>query len=175
VYLGIYYLDSATPTALETTNDTHELNRASENKASGAIFSSSHHALAPHYLLSLHMPCRLPAITPLPAHEPVHRDDKHHDAVHGGHVVHGASGHRLIVREAVHDDGEQRPGEQDDEEADYGDGVGDVEEDDAGRDHSRVGKSASIPQGDCCGQVLRDGGWVGEKEGNKGIRGQLTS
>ena len=143
------------------------------------------------------MPCRLPAITPLPAHEPVHRDDKHHDAVHGGHVVHGASGYRLRVREAVHDDGEQRPGEQDDvgekaegtqpegavrdvgaaagEEADYGDGVGDVEEDDAGRDHSGVGKLASIPQGDCCGQILGDRGWVGEKEGNKGIRGQLTS
>jgi hypothetical protein len=60
------------------------------------------------------------------------------------------------------------------EEADYGDGVGDVEEDDAGRDHSRVGKLASIPQGDCCGQILGIG-MVGEKEGNKGIRGQLTS
>jgi len=139
------------------------------------------------------MPCRLPAITLLPPHEPVHCDDNHHDAVHGGHVVHGASGYRLIVREAVHDDGEQRPGEQDDvgdeaegtqpegavrdvgaaagEEADYGDGVGDVEEYDAGRDHSRVGKLASIPQRDCRGQILRDGGWVGEKEGNKGIRG----
>lgn len=107
-----------------------------------------------HIALPLpHAPKTLP-----PPHEPIRRNNNDNHRIHKRHIIHVARQHRFGVRKAVHDEREERPAEGNnvgeeadatepegtvfdgrstpDEEADYGDGVAEVEEDDAGCDHA---------------------------------------
>ena len=91
-------------------------------------------------------------------HEPIDAHYSDNDGVHGRDIIHVARGNRAGIREAVHDESEEGPGKEDnvadqaewaepewtvtdiiaasDEKADNGDGIWDVQQDDACRDHA---------------------------------------
>ncbi len=114
----------------------------------------NHHLLLPRGLAPIALPS---------PRKPIDSNNRHHDRIHSADIIHvaGLDGHG--VGEGVHDDGENGPHQQNVvcehadgtepegavgdvvpaavQEADYGDGVGDVEEDYAGCDHARVSVS----------------------------------